>query len=63
MSLRKLVAGVVVVASLGAASSAGAGAPARVQVGAAPRVPHGAKALGKISSNASITGAVVLAAA
>jgi hypothetical protein len=60
VSLRKLVAGVVVVASLGLASSAGAGAPARVQVGAAPRVPHGAKALGEISSNASITGAVVL---
>src|ERR1700733_15805909 len=51
----------VAVAMLVMASSAGAGAPAPMQVAAAPRVPHGDRAVGQVAATASVAGAVVLA--
>ena len=55
-----LVVAVMVVGALALTSSAGAGAPASVQVAAAPRVPHGDRAVGQVAGTAPVAGAVVL---
>jgi hypothetical protein len=61
MRVRMMVVGAMALAALAlTAAGAGAGAPAPVQITAAPRVPHGDRAVGRVAATAPVAGALVL---